>query len=65
MNLSININGLLTARTVEWEGVEFKTRWKDICEFRFLSRRYRNRRGGEFLKELEMTEGRGTGIPKK
>jgi len=32
--------------------------------FRFLSRRYRNRRVGEFLKELEMTEGRGTGIPK-
>ena len=31
---------------------------------RFLSRRYRNRRVGEFLKELEMTEGRGTGIPK-
>lgn len=33
-------------------------------EFRFLSRRYRNRRVGEFLKEFEMTEGRGTGIPK-
>ena len=33
-------------------------------EFRFLSRRYRNRRVGEFLKELEMTEGRGTCIPK-
>jgi len=37
---------------------------KDIAEYRFLSRRYRNRRVGEFLKELEMTEGRGTGIPK-
>jgi ATP-dependent DNA helicase RecG len=36
----------------------------DIREFRFLSRRYRNRRVGEFLKELDMTEGRGTGIPK-
>jgi hypothetical protein len=64
MNLPININGLLTARTVEWERVEFKIRWKDICEFPFLSRRYRNRRVDEFLKELEMTEGRGTGIPK-
>ena len=31
---------------------------------RFISRRYRNRRIGEFLKELDMTEGRGTGIPK-
>lgn len=27
-------------------------------------RRYRNRRLGEFLKELDLTEGRGTGIPK-
>lgn len=29
-----------------------------------MSRRYRNRRIGEFLKELEMTEGRSTGVPK-
>jgi len=36
----------------------------DMREFRFLSRRYRNRRVGEFLKELDLTEGRGTGIPK-
>ena len=28
------------------------------------ARRYLNRRIGEFLKELELTEGRGTGIPK-
>ncbi|MFO7723533.1 MAG: ATP-binding protein, partial [Bacteroidales bacterium] len=27
------------------------------------SRRYRNRRLGEFLKELELTERRATGIP--
>lgn len=31
---------------------------------RAVSRRYRNRRIGEFLKELEFTEGRSTGIPK-
>jgi ATP-dependent DNA helicase RecG len=37
---------------------------EDLKAFRFLSRRYRNRRIGEFLKELDMTEGRGTGIPK-
>ena len=37
---------------------------KDMDAFRFTSRRYRNRRVGEFLKELDMTEGRGTGIPK-
>lgn len=29
-----------------------------------MSRRYRNRRIGEFLKELDLTEGRATGIPK-
>ena len=29
-----------------------------------VSRRYRNRRIGEFLKELELTEGRSTGISK-
>ena len=27
------------------------------------SRRFRNRRLGEFLKELDLTEGRATGIP--
>jgi ATP-dependent DNA helicase RecG len=37
---------------------------EDIKQFRFLARRYRNRRIGEFLKELDLTEGRGTGIPK-
>ncbi|MFZ1983786.1 MAG: ATP-binding protein, partial [Desulfatitalea sp.] len=29
-----------------------------------MPRRYRNRRIGEFLKELDLTEGRATGIPK-
>jgi ATP-dependent DNA helicase RecG len=36
----------------------------DLKAKRIISRRYRNRRIGEFFKELEMTEGRGTGIPK-
>jgi len=31
---------------------------------KIVARRYRNRRIGEFLKELELTEGRCTGIPK-
>lgn len=30
---------------------------------RVIARRYRNRRVGEFLKELKLTEGRATGIP--
>jgi predicted HTH transcriptional regulator len=31
---------------------------------RMVARRYRNRRVGEFLKELKFTEGRSTGMPK-
>lgn len=31
---------------------------------RIIARDYRNRRIGDFLKELRLTEGRGTGIPK-
>lgn len=37
---------------------------EDIEAGKLVSRRYRNRRIGEFLKELEFTEGRGTGVPK-
>jgi len=36
----------------------------DIAAGKAVSRRYRNRRIGEFLKELELTEGRSTGIAK-
>lgn len=36
----------------------------DLRVGRAVARRYRNRRIGEFLKELELSEGRGTGIPK-
>ena len=35
-----------------------------LREGKAVSRRYRNRRIGEFLKELDLTEGRATGIPK-
>lgn len=35
-----------------------------LKQFRAVSRRYRNRRVGEFLKELRLTEGRNTGIRK-
>lgn len=34
-----------------------------LREFRFEVRKYRNRRIGDFLKELHLTEGRSTGIP--
>ncbi len=36
----------------------------DLRAGKAVSRRYRNRRVGEFLKELDLTEGRSTGIPK-
>lgn len=36
---------------------------EDIQNRRMISRRYRNRRIGDFLKELKLVEGRNTGIP--
>lgn len=36
---------------------------KDIENFQMRSRRYRNRRIGDFLKDLHLVEGRNTGIP--
>ena len=37
---------------------------EDFRNGQAVSRRYRNRRIGEFLKELELAEGRSTGVPK-
>ncbi len=36
---------------------------KDLKRFHLVSKRYRNRRIGNFLKELQLAEGRNTGIP--
>jgi len=36
---------------------------KQIREYNMIADRYRNRRIGDFLKELEFVEGRNTGIP--
>ena len=36
---------------------------EDLMNRRLVSRRYRNRRIGDFLKELKLVEGRNTGIP--
>ena len=36
---------------------------EDIAACHLVSRRYRNRRIGDFLKELKLVEGRNTGIP--
>ena len=35
----------------------------DLMKLHMRSRRYRNRRIGDFLKELHLVEGRNTGIP--
>jgi ATP-dependent DNA helicase RecG len=49
---------------VSYPGPDRSIRLADLETGRFVARRYRNRRIGEFLKELKLTEGRGTGIPK-
>lgn len=49
---------------LSFPGPDRSIRMEDLASGRAVSRRYRNRRIGEFLKELELTEGRSTGIPK-
>jgi len=49
---------------VSFPGPDRSLRLEDLQAGRAVSRRYRNRRIGEFLKELDLTEGRSTGIPK-
>ena len=49
---------------VSYPGPDRSIRLEDLETGHFAARRYRNRRIGEFLKELKLTEGRGTGIPK-
>jgi len=49
---------------LSFPGPDRSIRMEDLRIGRAASRRYRNRRIGEFLKELDLTEGRSTGIPK-
>ena len=49
---------------LSFPGPDRSIRMEDLKAGRAVSRRYRNRRIGEFLRELDMTEGRSTGIPK-
>ena len=49
---------------ISYPGADRSIRIEDLQQGRALSRRYRNRRIGEFLKELELAEGRSTGVPK-
>jgi len=49
---------------LSFPGPDRSIKMKDLREGKAITRRYRNRRIGEFLKELELTEGRLTGISK-
>jgi len=49
---------------LSFPGPDRSIKLADLQAGRAVSRRYRNRRIGEFLKELDLTEGRSTGIPK-
>ena len=69
--LPINLKGLLHQHKVAADPIALgfpgsgrSIRMTDLQLGRAVSRRYRNRRIGEFLKELDLTEGRSTGISK-
>ncbi len=49
---------------LSFPGPDRSIRLEDLKIGKAVSRRYRNRRIGEFLKELDLTEGRSTGISK-
>lgn len=49
---------------LSFPGTDRSIRLPELPELQAGSRRYRNRRIGEFLKELDLTEGRSTGVPK-
>lgn len=49
---------------LSFPGPDRSIRMEDLQAGKAVSRRYRNRRIGEFFKELDLTEGRSTGIPK-
>jgi ATP-dependent DNA helicase RecG len=48
---------------ISYGGTDPSVRQADFDKGMIRARRYRNRRIGEFLKDLKLTEGRGTGIP--
>ena len=48
---------------ISFNGIDPSLNQTDFDKGIVRARRYRNRRVGEFLKELRLTEGRGTGIP--
>ena len=49
---------------LSFPGADRSIRMEELRTVQAISRRYCNRRVGEFLKELDLAEGRPTGIPK-
>jgi ATP-dependent DNA helicase RecG len=61
VEVRINPDGI---EIVSYPGPDASIRLEALAGEKIVARRYRNRRIGEFLKELDLTEGRSTGIPK-
>ena len=67
MELPININDILTGRTVEWERLEFKSGWnpeavlKTLCAF---ANDFHNLGGGYLIVGVEESNGRPVLPPK-
>jgi ATP-dependent DNA helicase RecG len=53
-----------SVQILSFEGPMLPISNNDLKKERVISRLYRNRRVGDFLKELDYTEGRSTGFPK-
>lgn len=49
---------------ISYPWADRSVKMEDLKQGKAVTRRYRNRRIGEFLKELDLTKGRSTGIPK-
>lgn len=49
---------------VSFPGPDCSVSMEGLKSYRVSNRRYRNRRIGDFLKELQLTEGRNTGFKK-
>ena len=61
VEVRVNPDGMVI---LSYPGPDPSVRIETLKQERILARRCRNRRIGEFLKELKLTEGRCTGIPK-
>ncbi|MHC4963197.1 MAG: AlbA family DNA-binding domain-containing protein, partial [Planctomycetota bacterium] len=67
MELPININDILTGRTVEWERLEFKSGWNPKAVLRTLcafANDFHNLSGGYLLIGVEENNGRPVLPPK-